>query len=258
MMSSRDNFGEQRSLFPPSQPIVKAGYMEKSDPRDGAEGTEERVLALHNEKLGKEIDESASVVVGPAEGTEERDLELHTEKLARELDESASVVFSPAPRGRAGGTEERDLELHTEKLARKLDESASVVFSPAPRGRAGGTEERVLALHTEKLARELDESASVVFSPAEGTEERVLELHAEEAREGELVGVRFRHSRHGPMMSSLEQEANGHVFGGGRMLVGRRVSSQRLARVWMVPFSSHAERRRAVFFPFEDASSGFF
>ena len=51
--------------------------MEKSDPRGGAEGTEERVLALHTEKLAKEIDESASVVAslalrGGAEGTEER------------------------------------------------------------------------------------------------------------------------------------------------------------------------------------------
>ena len=60
------------------------------------------------------------------------------------------------------------------------------------------------------------------------------------------------------MTSSLEQKANEHVFGGGRMLVGRSVSSQRLARVWMVPFSSHAEIRRALFFPFEEASSGFF
>ena len=45
------------------QPTVKAGYMESPDPRGGAEGTEERVLALHTEKPVKEIDESASDVV---------------------------------------------------------------------------------------------------------------------------------------------------------------------------------------------------
>ena len=33
------------------------------------------------------------------------------------------------------------------------------------------------------------------------------------------------------MTSSLEQKANEHVFGGGRMLMGRGVSSRRLARL---------------------------
>ena len=60
-----------------------------------------------------------------------------------------------------------------------------------------------------------------------------------------------------PLTSSLEQKANEHVFGGGRMQ-GRSVSSQRLARVWMVLFFiAHGEETRGVF-PFKEASSGFF
>ena len=60
------------------------------------------------------------------------------------------------------------------------------------------------------------------------------------------------------MTSFLEQKANEHVFGGRRMLVGRSVSSQRLARVWMVLFViARGEETRGVF-PFEEVSSGFF
>ena len=32
----------------------EAGYMESPDPRDGTEGTEDRVLALHTEKAREE------------------------------------------------------------------------------------------------------------------------------------------------------------------------------------------------------------
>ena len=56
--------------------------------------------------------------------------------------------------------------------------------------------------------------------------------------------------------SSLEQKANEHVFGGGRMLVGRGVQSRRLARVWMV--FAHTRRRDARFFSLRGGSSGFF
>ena len=54
---------ESDALLPLCHPTVKAGFLESPDPRDGPEGTEERVLALHTEKLAKEIDESASDVV---------------------------------------------------------------------------------------------------------------------------------------------------------------------------------------------------
>ena len=48
--------------------------------------------------------------------------------------------------------------------------------------------------------------------------------------------------------SEVEQKANEHVFG-GRMLMGRSVSSQRLARVWMVFFSRTRRRGARWFFP---------
>ena len=49
--------------------------------------------------------------------------------------------------------------------------------------------------------------------------------------------------------------ANEHVFGGGPMLMGRSVSSQRLARVWMVFFLARGEETRGVS-SLEEASSG--
>ena len=55
------------------------------------------------------------------------------------------------------------------------------------------------------------------------------------------------------MTSSLEQEANEHVFGGARMLMGRGVSSRRLACVWMVFLLTRGEETLV-----EDASLGFF
>ena len=58
-----DTGGEQRSPVSLGHPTVKAGVLERSDPRDGAEGTEQRVLALHTEEPREEIDESASDVV---------------------------------------------------------------------------------------------------------------------------------------------------------------------------------------------------
>ena len=52
----------------------------------------------------------------------------------------------------------------------------------------------------------------------------------------------------------MEQKANEHVFGGGRMLMGRSVSSQRLACVGGV-FLARGEEMRGV--PsLEEVSSG--
>ena len=51
VIPSCDNGGEQRFPVSLGQPPVKAGFLEKSVPRDGTEGTEERALALHTEEL---------------------------------------------------------------------------------------------------------------------------------------------------------------------------------------------------------------
>ena len=65
-----------------SRPVdFAAGYMESPDPRDGAEGTEERVWALHTEEL-------SDVPRDGAEGTEERVWALHTEEAREEIDKS--------------------------------------------------------------------------------------------------------------------------------------------------------------------------
>ena len=47
----------------------------------------------------------------------------------------------------------------------------------------------------------------------------------------------------------VEQKANEHVFDGGRRLTDRSVSSQRLARVWMVFFLARGEARRLLLGP---------
>ena len=121
----------------------------------------------------------------------------------------------------------------------------------APRGGAEGTEERVLVLHVEKLAKEIDESASVVVVFRQSVKSNALmhlsmvgyymkrslrsfPTYKDPTASAETMGVRCRRLRHGPMTSSLEQKANENVFGGGRMCVGRGVSSRWLARVWMV------------------------
>ena len=45
----------------------------------------------------------------------------------------------------------------------------------------------------------------------------------------------------------MKQKANEHVFGGGRMLMGRSVSSQRLAREWILFLLVYGEETRGFF-----------
>ena len=86
------NFGEQRSLVRVGQPTVKAA-------RAGAEGTEERVLALNTEELSarEENDESATdvVVCGMFPPDDASPRQVVERNALIETDESASdvVVF---------------------------------------------------------------------------------------------------------------------------------------------------------------------
>ena len=100
-----------------------AGYMESPDPRDGAEGTEERVLELHTELLAKEIDESASNVVGASMVSQmmfPRDNIFGGQRSHVSLGQppvKAGFLEKSFPRDGAEGTEERALALHTEELS---------------------------------------------------------------------------------------------------------------------------------------------
>ena len=121
----------KRSHVSLGQPTVKARYLESPAPRGGAEGTKERVLALHTENLAKEIDESASLVVVFRQGVKSNSLMPLTmgtvcpQVMADYMERS--MRFFPTYKVSIASAQTMAVMV---KLARETDESASdvVVF----------------------------------------------------------------------------------------------------------------------------------